>query len=46
MESKRKYKSDNEARKSCKVITLDEKIKILNKYRGGMSASAVGQTFR
>jgi hypothetical protein len=46
MESKRKYKGGNEAKKSCKVIILDEKIKILDKLRGGMSAAAVGLTFR
>jgi hypothetical protein len=45
-ESKRKCKSDNEAKKSCKVMTLDEKINILDKLRGGMSAAAVGLTFR
>jgi hypothetical protein len=27
MESERKCKCDNEAKKSCKVMTLDEKIK-------------------
>jgi hypothetical protein len=43
---KPKCKSDNEANKSCKVMTLDEKIKILDKLRGGMSAAAVGLTFR
>jgi hypothetical protein len=42
--SKRKCKSDNEAKKSCKVMTLDEKIKILDKLRGGMSAAADGLT--
>jgi hypothetical protein len=26
MESKSKYKSDNEAKENCKVLTLDEKI--------------------
>jgi hypothetical protein len=46
MESKRKSKSDNEVKKSCKVMTLDEKIKILDKLRGGMSAAEVGLTFR
>jgi hypothetical protein len=46
MESKRKCNSDNEAKKSCKVMTLDEKIKILDKLRGGMSATAVGLTLR
>jgi hypothetical protein len=45
VESKRKYKSDNEAKKSCKVMTLDEKLKILDKLRGGTSAAAVGRTF-
>jgi hypothetical protein len=45
-ESKRKCKSDNEAKKSCKVMTPDEKIKILDMLRGGMSAAAVGPTFR
>jgi hypothetical protein len=39
MESKRKCKSDNEVKKSCKVMTLDEKINILDKLRGGMSAA-------
>jgi hypothetical protein len=29
-----------------KVRTLDEKIQILDKLRGGMSAAAVGLTFR
>jgi hypothetical protein len=46
MESKRKCNSDNEANKSCEVIALDEKIKILDKLRGGMSPAAVGLTFR
>jgi hypothetical protein len=46
MESTRKYKSDNEAKKSCKVMKLDDKIKILGKLRGGMSAVALGLTFR
>jgi hypothetical protein len=46
MESKRKSKSDNETKKSCKVVTLDEKIKILDTLCGGMSAAAVGLTFR
>jgi hypothetical protein len=45
-ESNRKCKSYNEAKKSCKVMTVDEKIKILDKLRGGMSAAAVGLTFR
>jgi hypothetical protein len=46
MGSKRKCKSDNETKKSCKVMALDEKIKILDKLRPGMSAAAVGLTFR
>jgi hypothetical protein len=45
MESKRKCKSDNEAENSCKVMTLDEKINILDKLRGGMSTAAVSLTF-
>jgi hypothetical protein len=45
-ESECKCKSDNEAKKSCKVVTLDEKIKILDKFRRGMSAAAVSLTFR
>jgi hypothetical protein len=46
MELKRKCKCDNEAKESCKVMTLDEKIQILDKLRSGMSAAAVGLTFR
>jgi hypothetical protein len=46
MESKRKCKFGNKAKKSCKIMTLDEKIKILDKLCGGMSAAAVGLTFR
>jgi hypothetical protein len=38
--------SDNGAKKNCKVMTLDEKIMILGKLRGGMSAAAAGLTFR
>jgi hypothetical protein len=30
MESKRKCKSDNEAMESCKVMTLEEKMKIVD----------------
>jgi hypothetical protein len=45
MESKCVCKSDNEANKSCKVMTVDEKIKILDKYHGGMSAAAVDLLF-
>jgi hypothetical protein len=45
MESKHKCRSDNEAKKSCKVMTLDEKIQILDKLCGGMSAAAAGLTF-
>jgi hypothetical protein len=44
MESKRKCNSDNEAKKSCEVMTLDEKI-MLDKLRDGISA-AVGLTLR
>jgi hypothetical protein len=46
VESKREYKSDNEAKTSCKVMTLDEKIKILGKLRGGVCAVAVGLALR
>jgi hypothetical protein len=35
MESKRKCNSDSEAKKNCKVMTLDEKIKIVDQLRGG-----------
>jgi hypothetical protein len=44
-ESKRKCKIENKAKKSCKVMTLDYTIQILDKSRGGMSAAAVGLTF-
>jgi hypothetical protein len=37
--------SDNEAKKSCKVMTLNEKIKISDKLHGGMSTAAVGLMF-
>jgi hypothetical protein len=46
MESTRKCKSDNKANKSCKVMTPEENIMILDKLRGGMSAAAVGLPFR
>jgi hypothetical protein len=46
MESKRKYKIGNEAKKCCKVMILNDKIKILDKLRGGISTAAVGLTFR
>jgi hypothetical protein len=45
MESECKCKSNNEVKKSCKVITLGEKINILDKLRGDMHAAAVGLTF-
>jgi hypothetical protein len=45
MESKRTCKSDNETKKSCKVMTLDEKISILDNLHGGMSVAALGLTF-
>jgi hypothetical protein len=46
MESERKCTSDYEAKKSCKIMTLDEKIKIVDELRGGMSTAAVSLTFR
>jgi hypothetical protein len=45
MESKCKCKRDNEAKKSCKIMILDEKTNILNELHGDMSAAAVGLTF-
>jgi hypothetical protein len=33
MQSKRKRKCDNEAQKTCKIVTLHEKIRILDKVR-------------
>jgi hypothetical protein len=41
MESKHKSQSDNEAKKSCKVMTLAVKIKTPDKMCGGTSAAAV-----
>jgi hypothetical protein len=46
MGSKRKCKSDKEAKKGCKDVTPDNKIKILDKLRGGVCAVAVGLTLR
>jgi hypothetical protein len=46
MESKRKCKSDNKTKTNCRVMTLYEKIKILDKLRRGMRAAAVGLRFR
>jgi hypothetical protein len=45
MESERKCRSDNKAKKSCKIMTLDEKIDIVDELRGGISAAAVSLTF-
>jgi hypothetical protein len=45
METKRKHESENKANKICKVITLDEKIKILYKLRGGMNTAVADLTF-
>jgi hypothetical protein len=46
MESRCKCKCDTLARKSSKVMILDEKIKIVDKLNGGMSEAAVGLIFR
>jgi hypothetical protein len=46
METKRKCGSDNGAKKSCMVMTLDEGIKILDKLSSGVSTAAVDLTFR
>jgi hypothetical protein len=45
MESKHTSKSDNEGKKSCKVMTLDEKMKIPDEVHSGMNAAAAGITF-
>jgi hypothetical protein len=45
MESKLVCKYDNKAKTCCEVMTLDEKIEIIYKLRGGMSASAVALIF-
>jgi hypothetical protein len=45
MKARRRSKSDNEAKKICKVITVGEKIKIRDKLRSDTSAAAVGLTF-
>jgi hypothetical protein len=45
MKSKRKCKSDNGAKTSCKVMTLDEKIKILDELPDDKSTAAVGLIF-
>jgi hypothetical protein len=45
MDSKRKCKTDNEAKNSWKVVILDEKIKILDTLRGDTTTAAVYVTF-
>jgi hypothetical protein len=45
MAPKFKNTSDNESRRSCKVMALDEDVMVLGKLRGGMNAAAVGQKF-
>jgi hypothetical protein len=45
VESKSKCKSDNVATDSCKAMTLDGKVNILDMLRGGLCAAAVGLTF-
>jgi hypothetical protein len=46
MESTRKCKSGNEAKKTCKVMTLDDKIRILGKLHGGVCSVAAGMALR
>jgi hypothetical protein len=46
MESKLIRKTDNEAKKSCKVVTLGDKINIADKLCRSVSAIVVGLTFR
>jgi hypothetical protein len=38
MESKCKCRSDNEGKKRCKVMTLDQEMNFLGKLGGGMSS--------
>jgi hypothetical protein len=45
MGPKLKRESYNEAKDSCEVVTLDEKIKIVAKLRGSVCAAAVALTF-
>jgi hypothetical protein len=45
MEPRLKCKSNNKANTSFKVMTLDEKTKILDILRCGISATAVGIIF-
>jgi hypothetical protein len=45
MKLKRKCRRDNEAKESCKIMTLDEKVKILDKLHGGMGAAESCLTF-
>jgi hypothetical protein len=40
------YNVTIEAKQSCEVMTLDEKMKILDKLHDDMSVAAVGLTFR
>jgi hypothetical protein len=44
LDIKRKYKSDNEAKRSSNVTTGDEKIKIAGKMRSGLREAAAGVT--
>jgi hypothetical protein len=46
MKSKHKCKIDNNAKKSCSVLTLGEKINITEELRNDVSTAAVGLTFR
>jgi uncharacterized protein YigE (DUF2233 family) len=40
MEGNRKCKSDKKARKSYKIMTVDEKVNTVDMMRGGMSEAA------
>jgi hypothetical protein len=44
-ESKHKCPSNYEAKKICKIMTLDEETKIPGEVNNGMNTAAVGLTF-
>jgi hypothetical protein len=46
VESKREWKSDDKPKTCCKVMTVDNKIKIVDKSCDGVSTTAVGLTLR
>jgi hypothetical protein len=46
MGSKRSGKSIKQGKERCKILTLDDKLKILDKSRCDMNAATVGMTLR